>query len=180
MAWSVVRWPFPACRKSLPAKTSLRFGVVGLGRAAVATVPAIVRNPNTAVVAAADSNPEVLDAFVRRYAARTYRTIDELCADREVDAVYIATPTHLHTEHVLTAVAAGKHVICEKPLAITLADADRMIAAVDAQRVHFIVGQSQSYEPPIRAIRELVRWGTLGRLALINGWYYNDWLYRPR
>jgi len=164
----------------LPVNTQLRFGVVGLGRAAAATVPAIARNPNTSVVAAADSNPEVLEAFAQRYAARTYRTIEELCADRDVDAVYIATPTHLHTQHVLTAAAAGKHVICEKPLAIKLEDEDRMIAAVDAQRVHFIVGQSQSYEPPVRAIRELVRQGRLGRLALINGWYYNDWLYRPR
>src|ERR671932_694652 len=107
----------------------LRFGVVGLGRAATATVPAIARNRNTGLVAAAD---------------------------------YIATPTHLHTQHVLTAVGCGKHVIVEKPLAISLEDADRMIAAVEAAGVQLIVGHSQSHEPPIRAMRQLVRSGELG------------------
>jgi phthalate 4,5-cis-dihydrodiol dehydrogenase len=162
------------------SEATLRFGIVGLGRAAAATVPAIVRNPDTQVVAAADTNADVLEVFAERFPARTYPTIEALCDDRDVDVVYIATPTHLHTQHVLAAVAAGKHVICEKPLAITLEDAGRMIAAVDEQGVQFIVGQSQSYEPPIRAIRQLVRRGDLGRLGMINGWYYNDWLYRPR
>jgi phthalate 4,5-cis-dihydrodiol dehydrogenase len=164
----------------LPAKDVLRFGIVGLGRAAAATVPAITRNPNTRVVAAADANPEVLDAFDQRYRVHKHSSIEDLSDDPEVDAVYVATPTHLHTQHVLTAVAAGKHVICEKPLAITLDDADRMIDAVEAQGVQFIVGQSQSYEPPIRAIREVVRSGELGGLGMISGWYFNDWLYRPR
>jgi phthalate 4,5-cis-dihydrodiol dehydrogenase len=80
----------------------------------------------------------------------------------------------------LAAVNAGKHVIAEKPLAIDLADADRMIEAVERAGVHMIVGQSQSYEPPIRAIRQIVRSGELGRLRMINGWYFNDWLFRPR
>jgi len=162
------------------SRETLGFGILGLGRAAAATVPAIARNPNTRVVAAADTNPDVLKAFHARYAAHGYASIEELCDDPEVDAVYIATPTHVHTQHVLAAVGAGKHVICEKPLAITLEDADRMIASVEASGVQFIVGQSQSYEPPIRAIRELVRSGEIGPLGMISGWYFNDWLYRPR
>ena len=158
----------------------LRFGVVGLGRAAAATVPAIARNPNTTVVAAADTDPQVVDSFAQQFPSRGYACIEELCADPDVDAVYIATPTHLHTQHVLTATTAGKHVIVEKPLAISLDDADRMIAAVDTAGVQVIVGQSQSYEPPVRAMRELVRSGELGALKMISGWYFNDWLYRPR
>jgi phthalate 4,5-cis-dihydrodiol dehydrogenase len=158
----------------------LRFGVVGLGRAAAATLPAIARNPNTTVVAAADTNPEVVDSFRQQFPSRAYAAIEDLCADPAVDAVYIATPTHLHTQHVLTATAAGKHVIVEKPLAITLDDADRMIDAVDKAGVQVIVGQSQSYEPPVRAMRELVRSGEIGALKMISGWYFNDWLYRPR
>ena len=159
---------------------TLGIGIVGLGRAAAATVPAIARNPNTRVVAAADTNTEVLEAFRARYAASTYTGLEDLCRDPDVDAVYIATPTHLHTQHVLAAVAAGKHVICEKPLAISLEDADMMIAAAEARGVQFIVGQSQSYEPPIRAIRGVVRSGDIGPLGMISGWYFNDWLYRPR
>jgi len=159
---------------------SLRFGVVGLGRAAAATVPAIVRNPNTTVVAAADTNPGVVDSFRHQFPSRGYACIEDLCNDTDVDAVYIATPTHLHTQHVLTATAARKHVIVEKPLAISLDDADQMIAAVDKAGVQLIVGQSQSYEPPVRAMHEVVRSGEVGALKMISGWYFNDWLYRPR
>ncbi len=161
-------------------RAMLRFGIVGLGRAAAATVPAIARNPNTEVVAAADPNAAVLERFSAQYPCRRYSSIEDLCQDRDVDAVYIATPTHLHTEHVLAAANAGKHVIVEKPLAITLDDADRMIRAVDESKIKLIVGQSQSYEPPIRAIRDLVRGGEIGPLRMISGWYFNDWLYRPR
>jgi phthalate 4,5-cis-dihydrodiol dehydrogenase len=158
----------------------LRFGVVGLGRAATATVPAITRHPDLAIVAAADTNPEALHAFQQHYPAQGYDSVEALCADPDVDAVYIATPTHLHTTHVLVAAEHGKHVIVEKPLAISLDDADRMLAAVERAGIQLIVGQSQSYEPPIRAIRALVKSGQLGRLRLISGWYFNDWLYRPR
>jgi phthalate 4,5-cis-dihydrodiol dehydrogenase len=63
---------------------------------------------------------------------------------------------------------------------MSLDDADQMIAAVDKAGVQVIVGQSQSYEPPVRAMRELVRSGELGALKMISGWYFNDWLYRPR
>jgi phthalate 4,5-cis-dihydrodiol dehydrogenase len=159
---------------------SLRFGVVGLGRAAAATVPAIARNPNTTVVAAADTNPVVVESFRQQFPSRGYARIEDLCNDPDVDAVYVATPTHLHTQHVLTAAAARKHVIVEKPLAISLDDADHMIAAVDKAGVQMIVGQSQSYEPPVRAMREVVRSGDVGALKMISGWYFNDWLYRPR
>jgi phthalate 4,5-cis-dihydrodiol dehydrogenase len=158
----------------------LRFGIVGLGRAAAATVPALVRHPAVEIVAAADTNADVLEQFARQYRSHSYASIDALCQDPNVDAVYIATPTHLHTEHVLTAVENGKHVIAEKPLAITLEDAERMIEAVERAGVQMIVGQSQSYEPPVRAMRDIVRSGELGRLGMISGWYFNDWLYRPR
>jgi phthalate 4,5-cis-dihydrodiol dehydrogenase len=158
----------------------VRFGLVGLGRAAVATLPSILRHPHTALFAAADTRTDLVERFAQQYSVRGYSSVEALCADPDIDAVYIATPTHLHTEHVLTAARAAKHVIVEKPLAITLADADRMIEAVEHAGIQMIVGQSQSYEPPIKAIREIVRSGRLGRLGMINGWYFNDWLYRPR
>jgi phthalate 4,5-cis-dihydrodiol dehydrogenase len=176
MDWSN-RMPPGGC--SAPSRT-LRFGIVGLGQAATATAPAIARHPHLEIVAAADSRPEAVDAFVHSYAARAYANIEALCADPRVEAVYVATPTHLHTQHVLVAARHGKHIIVEKPLAIRLEDADAMIEAAESAGVQLIVGQSQSYEPPIRAMRELVRGGQIGPLRLISGWYFNDWLYRPR
>jgi phthalate 4,5-cis-dihydrodiol dehydrogenase len=159
---------------------SLRFGIVGLGRAAAATAPAIFRHPHAQIVAAADVNPAALHEFQAIYPSRVYERFEDLCADPDVDAIYIATPTHLHTTHVLQAVGAEKHVIVEKPLAITLDDAQHMIDAVDQAGVQLIVGQSQSYEPPVRALRSMVRTREFGALRMISGWYFNDWLYRPR
>lgn len=167
-------------RNDLTSGLVLRFGIAGLGRAALATVPAIARHPGCIITAAADTRSETLQTFAAAYSARTHAEVEALCRDPEVDVVYIATPTHLHTEHVLMAARAEKHIIAEKPLAITLADAGRMIDAVDAAGVVMIVGQSQSYEPPIRAMRDVVRQKQLGCLRMINGWYFNDWLYRPR
>jgi predicted dehydrogenase len=159
----------------------LRFGIVGLGRAAAATAPSLARRADHfQIVALADTGREALERFGQQYPARTYPSIEALCADPEVDAVYIATPTHLHTGHVLVAAEHGKHIIVEKPLAISLADAERMIEGVERAGVCMIVGHSQSYEPPIRAIRDLVSSQRYGRLRMINGWYFNDWLYRPR
>ena len=158
----------------------LRFGIVGLGQAAASTVPAIERHPHLQIVAAADVNEESLAKFAEQYPSKGYTSIEALCDDPDVDAVYIATPTHLHTQHVMAAATRGKHVIVEKPLAITLGDADSMIETAEKHGVKVVVGQSQSYEPPIRRIREIVKSGELGTLRMISGWYFNDWLFRPR
>jgi phthalate 4,5-cis-dihydrodiol dehydrogenase len=109
-----------------------------------------------------------------------FSSVEALCDSGNVDAVYVATPTHLHTEHVIAAAERGKHVMVEKPMAITLEDAQRMIDVTFRNGVQFQVGHSQSYEPPARKIREIVRSGMLGNLTMMHNWYYNDWLYRPR
>jgi phthalate 4,5-cis-dihydrodiol dehydrogenase len=158
----------------------LRFGIVGLGAAASSTVPAILRHPHLRIVAAADVNQESLARFGEQFQAQTYPSIEALCENPDVDAVYIATPTHLHTQHVMAAASRGKHVIVEKPLALTLTDADGMIQAAEQHGIKVVVGQSQSYEPPYRKIREIVKSGELGTLRMISGWYFNDWLFRPR
>ena len=159
----------------------MRFGVVGLGFAAVSTVAAIVRHPNMSIVAAADTDPVALERFCAHVGvSEAHARIDELCASPNVDAVYIATPTPLHAEHAILAARHGKHLIVEKPLAVTLEEADRLIAAVEHHGVRLVVGHSQSFEPPIRTMRALVRGGELGRVRMINSWCFTDWLYRPR
>lgn len=164
-----------------PGGPILRFGVVGLGFAAVSTVPAIVRHPRLEIVAAADTDPLALERFRARFGGlETYERIEELCASPTVDAVYIATPTGLHAEQAILAADHGKHLIVEKPLAVSLDEADRLIAAVERNGVQLVVGHSQSFEPSIRAMRALVRGGELGRVRMISSWCFTDWLYRPR
>ncbi|MBI2766396.1 MAG: Gfo/Idh/MocA family oxidoreductase [Chloroflexi bacterium] len=159
---------------------TLRIGIAGLGQAGSALVPAVHRNPRLAITAVADPNAAGVAAFVKRYRSEGYRSIEAMCESDAVDLVYVATPTHLHAAHVMTTLAHGKHVIVEKPMALTLAEADAMITEAGTRGRQLVVGHSQSFEPPVRAMRGLVRAGALGPLRMMNTWYYTDWLYRPR
>jgi phthalate 4,5-cis-dihydrodiol dehydrogenase len=159
----------------------LGIGIVGLGGAAVNMLPAFARNPDYAIAAATDIDADVLTRFAHDYpAAATFRSVAELCASPEVDLVYIATPTRLHAEHAGIALAAKKHVLIEKPMAVTLAEADAMIAAAEQNGVLLGVNVKHSFEPRILKLRALAQSGELGRLRMIHSWRYVDWLYRPR
>ena len=156
----------------------LRIGIAGLGRAGRLIVPAIARHPDIELVAVADPVAAMRDAFDGR--ARRCSDIEALAAVPEVDAIYIATPTPLHARHATIAAAAGKHVICEKPMAVDLAEASAMVAAAERAGIVLLVGHSHSYDLPILKMRELIAGGTLGRPRMINTLCYTDWVYRPR
>ena len=158
----------------------LRLGILGLGIAGSSIIPAVKRHPHVRLTAAATRNQERLAKFVNDFSAEGFADARELCRSDAIDAVYIATPTEMHTEHVLIAAEHKKHIIVEKPLAVTLEDADRMIRAANDNGVILIVGHSHSFEPPIRKMREIIKSGELGRVRMIHNWYFNDWLYRPR
>jgi phthalate 4,5-cis-dihydrodiol dehydrogenase len=159
----------------------LGIGIVGIGGAAVNMLPAFARHPEFSIAAAADTDPDVLGRFARDYpAAATFRSIAELCACPAVDLVYIATPTRLHAEHAGIALAAKKHVLIEKPMAVTLGEADAMIAGAEKHGVLLGVNVKHSFEPRVLKLRALAQSGELGRLGMIQSWRYVDWLYRPR
>ena len=159
---------------------TLRWGIAGLGTAAGMMLPAILGHPHARLTAAADTDAEALDRFRRDFSAEAFESVEALCECPRVDIVYIATPTPCHTEHALRAIDRGKHVVVEKPMALTLADADAMIAAADRRGVALVVGHSASFEAPVRTMREIVASGTLGPLRMLHNWYFSDWLYRPR
>ena len=95
----------------------------------------------------------------------------------DVDAVYIPLPNHLHAEWTIAAARAGKHVLCEKPLAMTAADAQRMVdAAGEAAGVHLMEAFMYRHHPSWVAVRELVAAGRIGRLTAVHSWfsYFND------
>ncbi|MGZ6213682.1 MAG: Gfo/Idh/MocA family protein [Candidatus Limnocylindria bacterium] len=99
-----------------------------------------------------------------------------LLADPEVDAVYVPLPNHLHAEWTIAAAEAGKHVLCEKPLAITSADAERMVDAAQAAGIVLMEGFMYRHHPSWVAVRELVVSGRIGRLTAVQSWfsYFND------
>lgn len=97
----------------------LGLGIVGLGGAAVNMLPSFRRSPHFRITAAADSDGAVLGRFGHDHAeAKTYSDVEHLCADADVDLVYIGTPNDVHSTHALMALAHGKHVLIEKPMGV--------------------------------------------------------------
>jgi phthalate 4,5-cis-dihydrodiol dehydrogenase len=157
----------------------LQLGVIGLGRAFTLMLPTFVADKRVRLIAAADPRPEARALFQREF-GRAHESVEALCADSAVEAIYIASPHQMHAEHVRLAAQAGKHVLVEKPMAITLPECQAMIAAATAAGVHVIVGHSHSFDAPIRRLREIVASGAVGPVRMINALNYTDFLYRPR
>ena len=162
------------------APRRLRLGIAGLGVASTYIFPGAEASPVTEIYAAADLRPSALEAFAAKYKARTYRSVAELCADPMVDVIWIATPNQLHCEHTILAAEHGKHVICTKPVALTVAECQRMCDAAERNNVRLLCGQTWSMGPDMQAMARVAHSGALGRLIAVNCWFYTDWLLKPR
>jgi predicted dehydrogenase len=132
------------------------------------------------VVAVAASSPQNAEAAaVALRAERATGSAEELVQDPELDVVHICTPNHLHQELATAALAAGKHVVCEKPLAMDAAGAELLVAAAAAADRQAAVPFVYRFYPTVREARERVRTGETGPLHLVHGTYLQDWLLRP-
>jgi phthalate 4,5-cis-dihydrodiol dehydrogenase len=158
----------------------LRLGVAGLGRAFTLMLPTFLSDRRVALVACADPRAEARAKFAAEFSARTYADVAALCEDRDVDAVYMATPHQYHADHAGIAAQAGKHMLVEKPMALSLEEGRRMIEAARRAGVHLVVGHSHSFDLPVRRARELIESGTWGRVRMIQALNYTDFLFRPR
>ena len=159
---------------------TLGVGAAGLGRAFMLMLPTFVADPRVRLAAAADPEPEARMRFVREFGGHAYASVADLCADQAVDVVYVATPHEMHAEHVRAAAAAGKHVLVEKPMAITLEECESMIEATQRAGVHLIVGHSHSFNRPILRAREIIDSGAVGAVRMVTAINFTDFLYRPR
>lgn len=159
----------------------LSVGIIGLGGASLAMIPKFVKNPNFRIAAAADIDAEIMCRYRKDFPdAEAYDDAATLCASRNVDLVYIATPNRFHAEHARMALESKKHVLIEKPMTIDIAGAERMIATAKRNGVLLGVNVKHSFEPRVLRLREMTRTSELGRLRMINSWRFNDWLFRPR
>ena len=158
----------------------LRIGVIGLGRAAAQMLPSLMAHPHVRVTAAADPHAGARARFESDLGGRTFATAEELCASGEIDAVYIASPHEAHVGGVLIAANAGKHIICEKPMALSLEECRAMTDAAERNGVVLIVGHSHGFDPSSMMIRRIVQSGDVGPLRMITNVNFNDFLYRPR
>ncbi len=112
----------------------LRIGVAGLGRAFTVMLPTFTADPRVALVAAADPRAEARRALPQSFPPTATTTVEELCADPAVEIVYVATPHQHHAQHAMLAARHGKHVLVEKPMALTLDECSAMIDAARSAR----------------------------------------------
>ena len=165
---------------SRAATRKLRVGIAGLGVASSQVLPAFQDGLPYELAAGADVRADACQDFESRYDRPTETSVEALCKRDDVDAVWISTPNTFHAEHAVMAARHGKHVICEKPMAVNLRECDRMIRAAEKNGVRLLQGHSKIYQAPIRAIREVIKSGRLGDMVQIQAMNFNDWLQRPR
>lgn len=158
----------------------LGLGIAGLGRAFMLTLPNILADRRFKLVAAAAPRASSRLNFETQFGGTAHDTVAELCADPAVEAVYIATPHQMHADHIRAAASAGKHVLVDKPLAVSMKDGAAMVAAAQKAGIHLLVGPSHSFDGPVAQARALIRGGSLGRVRMIQAFNYTDFLYRPR
>ncbi len=140
------------------------WGLIGCGDIARKRVaPALRDLENCELLAVSRADASRAEAFAREFGARRWHADwRELLADTEVEAVYVATPVHLHAEQAVAAAEAGKHILCEKPMALSAAECARMNAAAEANCVRLGVAYYRRFYPSVERVVEILRSGEIG------------------
>ena len=158
----------------------LRWGLIGCGDIAQKRIaPALRDSASCELVAVNRAQSELAASFAKQFGARRwYLDWRKLVLDEEIDAVYIATPVHLHAEQAIAAAQAGKHVLCEKPMAMNVLECDQMIDASRNNKVKLGVAYYRHFYPVVERIKAIIKSGEIGTpvLAQINAfeWFNPD------
>mgnify|MGYP005844190347 CR=1 FL=1 len=163
----------------------VRVGLAGLGFMGGTHAQCHAALPNAELVAVADPEPDRRQQFADTYGMQAFPSLEAMLEGAELDMVDICMPTYLHEQAVVTAAKAGKHVLCEKPMALTEADCDAMIAAVQQAGVKFMVGHVIRFWPEYTVIKEIldsgrygrVRWASASRLSPPPTWSWREWIF---
>lgn len=149
---------------------NLKWGLIGCGDIAQKRVaPALRDLPNCTLHAITRFRADLAASFATKFGARkSYRSCNELLADKEIEAVYIATPVHLHAVQTIAAADAGKHVLCEKPMAMNVKECDEMIAACRANNVKLGIAYYRHFYPVIGRIKDVIQSGEIGTPVLVQ------------
>ncbi len=148
----------------------LNWGLIGCGDIAQKRVAPALRDLQSCnLLAVARSRPDLAESFANQFGARRwYPTWQEMLADTEIDAVYIATPVHLHARQTVAAAEAGKHVLCEKPMAMNTKECDEMIAACRANKVKLGIAYYRHFYPVIERVKRVIAAGEIGKPVLVQ------------
>jgi predicted dehydrogenase len=156
----------------------LRWGLIGCGDIAKKRVaPALRDLENCDFVAVSRERFDLAGPFAAEFGARKWhKTWQELIEDEHIDAVYVATPVYLHCRQTTAAAKAGKHVLCEKPMAMSVGQCDRMIKACNKEGVKLGVAYYRHFYPVINRIKEILAGGEIGRVVFVqvNAFEYSN------
>jgi predicted dehydrogenase len=166
----------------------LRVGIVGAGFMGQMHANVYSYLPGVKLVGVADILQEKAEKIANEKGAVAYSSFEEMLAGEELDLVDICLPTYLHCEYTVKAALAGKHVFCEKPMAMSLAEADKMIETTEKAGVKFMIGQCVRFWPEYAKLKELISNGELGRitsasfwrLSATPTWAWENWLMDPK
>ncbi|MDI1232257.1 MAG: Gfo/Idh/MocA family oxidoreductase [Methylobacter sp.] len=154
-------------------KTKLRWGILGAARINERLMPAIVEASNAELVAIASRRPGAAAQTLAQYApqqqqVRTYDDLQTLLDDPEVDAIYLPMANHEHAEWTLRAIEHGKHVLCEKPMALTVTDIAAIKAAAQRHKVTVMEGFMYRFHPQHQRVQELIQSGIIGEVRSVR------------
>jgi UDP-N-acetyl-2-amino-2-deoxyglucuronate dehydrogenase len=151
-----------------PITGTARVALVGCGRISRNHLEAIAKVDGLQLVSVADTDRERAQAIGVAQGVPAFGSLEEMLAAVPSDIVAICTPSGLHPQHGIVAAKAGRHVLTEKPMAISLADADELVQACDAAGVHLFVVKQNRLNPPIQLLKRAVDKGRFGRLYMAN------------
>ncbi|MBI2907613.1 MAG: Gfo/Idh/MocA family oxidoreductase [Chloroflexi bacterium] len=152
---------------------SIGWGIYGIGNHSRRSVaPAINRASNTEFVSVCSRSMDRAKAFAAEFKAKkAFDSYEEMLKDPELDVIYISTPNNLHAEHTIQAARAGKHVLCEKPMALTVADSERMIEVCAKEAVKLGINFQNRHHPAHVEARRLIEAGKIGQITLVTAQY---------
>ena len=164
------------------ATRRINIGVIGIGVGGLEIIRSAIQQPETInLTAGCDVVPLTRERFKERFPdAKVYDSVEDICKDLNVDAVYIASPNRFHAEHTITAARNGKHVLIEKPMAISLKETEQMVDECEKAGVKLVCAHTASFGLPYRIMRKVIDSGELGKLRAITLLAYTDWMLRPR
>lgn len=148
----------------------IKVGIAGLGRSGWGIHGRLIEplKDNYQVVAVFDKSPERLEEAAKRFSCKTYNSYEKLISDKDVELVIVAMPNKLHAKCSIEAMEAGKNVVCEKPMATTLKDAEKMIAVSKKTKRTLAVFQNRRYEASFVTLKDVIGSGVLGRIVQIK------------
>ncbi len=143
----------------------VRFGIIGCGMIAQFHAKSILEIEGAELTAAFDAVPAGVDRFAQQYGVKAYYTLEEMLASDEIDAVSICTPSGLHTQQAVAAMKAGKHVVCEKPMSLTLAEADELIATEKETGMKVCIISQYRFAAATQEVKRAIDAGAFGTIT---------------